>query len=294
MRGLATLVLVELLETLCYPLISGALRGAPPLTFAAMRAAIASVALGAYALASRRPWPRGLRTWVLIALTGMGSTALGFAGMFLGGRLVAPGLASVITNAQPFVAGVLAWQVLGEHLGPRRVVALLVGFVGVVLVSEPGLEAGASAAGIAWVVAAACGLAVGNVAQRAMGHEVDPVSVTSAQLGIGASLLVVAAAATEQSVPIVWSATFAISLTTLALLGTGLSAVLWFGLLARHPVNRLNPFTFLSVLFTLAVSAVGFHERMVPSQWLGVAGIVLAGVVASNDRGRAAAADHQR
>lgn len=284
LKGIATLLLVELLEALCYPLISGALDGAPPLTFAAMRAGIASAALATYALATRRRWPRGSRAWWLIALTGACSTALGFAGMFLGGALVSPGLASVVSNAQPFVAGVLAWQLLGERLGPRRVIALGVGFVGVALVSEPSIEGGASVTGMAWIVGAACGLAVGNVAQRAMGEEVDPIAVTSCQLGLGASLLAVAAAATEQPTRIAWSATFAISLATLALLGTGLSAVLWFRMLAHHPVNRLNPFTFLSALFTLTVGAVLFHERLVPTQWLGVVGIVAAGLVASGDR----------
>lgn len=283
LSGVATLLLIELLEALCYPLISGALEGAPPLTFAAMRAAIASLALAAYALATRRPWPRGARVWWLIALTGACSTALGFAGMFLGGALVSPGLASVVTNATPFVAGVLAWRLLGEQLGARRVIALVVGFVGVALVSEPSI-AGGSVSGIAWVVGAACGLAVGNVAQRAMGEDVDPIAATSCQLGLGASVLVVAAVATERSSRIAWSATFAISLATLALLGTGLSAVLWFRMLARHPINRLNPFTFLSALFALAIGAVLFDEWMVPTQWVGLAGIVAAGAVASGDR----------
>lgn len=282
--GVATLLLIELLETLCYPLISGGLQGAPPLTFAALRAALAGAALAVYALATKRRWPRGSRVWWLIALTGACSTALGFAGMFLGGGLVSPGLASVVTNAQPFIAGLLAWRLLGERLGWRRVSALLMGFAGVALVAEPSIEGGASAAGIAWVVGAAAGLAVGNVAQRAMGEGVDPIAVTSCQLGVGASLLAVAAVATEQPARIAWSATFAVSLVTLALLGTAFSAVLWFRMLARHPINRLNPFTFLSALFALAVGAVLFDERLVPTQWVGLAGIIAAGMVASGER----------
>lgn len=284
LSGVATLLLVELLETLCYPLISGALRGAPPLTFAAMRASLAAMALATYAIATKRRWPRGARVWGLVVLTGVGSTALGFAGMFLGGPLVGPGLASVVTNAQPLVAGLLAWRLLHERLGFRRLLALGVGFGGVALVSAPSVEGGASAVGLAWVFGAACGLAVGSVAQRAMGERVDPIAVTSSQLGVGATLLLVAAVVTEQPTQVAWSVTFAASLATLSLLGTGLSAVLWFHMLSRHPVNRLNPFTFLSAVFTLAVGAVVFDERLVPMQWVGVVAIVAAGVVASGDR----------
>ena len=101
---------------------------------------------------------------------------------------------------------------------------------------------------------------------------------------MGASLLAVAAVATEQPARIAWSATFAVSLVTLALLGTAFSAVLWFRMLARHPINRLNPFTFLSALFALAVGAVLFDERLVPTQWVGLAGIIAAGMVASGER----------
>lgn len=277
------MVAVDLLWALCYPLIALGLDRSPPLAFAAMRAGIAGVALGAYAVATRRRWPTGRRAWTLIALVGACSTGLGFTGMFLAGGQISPGLATVLANVQPLVAGFLAWTLLRERLGRHRMAALGLGFLGIVLVSTTALEGAIEPAGIAWVLVAALGVAAGNVALRALGPHYDPVPVTAAQISIGACLLGLASAATERPITIEWTAPFFLSLFALALLGTGVAAVGWLWLLGRHPLNRLNPFTFLSPVFALAIGALAFGEQLAILQWLGVAAILAASGVAARD-----------
>ena len=107
-RYVATLVFVAFLNALCYPLITIGLGDAPHLSFAVLRALAAGVALALMALVLRRPMPRGWRTWLGLCAIGLGTTSLGFVGMFHAAEFLAPGLATVIANAQPLIAAILA------------------------------------------------------------------------------------------------------------------------------------------------------------------------------------------
>jgi drug/metabolite transporter (DMT)-like permease len=118
------LLLLVLIWAFCFPLIEVGLVSAPDLRFAALRAFLAGVLLVAISWLLRRPFPSGPRTWLKLAGIGLSLTALGFGGMFLAGGRVSPGLATVVANAQPLVAALLGYLVLGEHLRGLRGLAL--------------------------------------------------------------------------------------------------------------------------------------------------------------------------
>ena len=79
---ISKLVLVMLLWASCFPLITAGIDSAPHLTFAATRAFLAGAALLVLGVALRRSLPRGMRMWLLLAVTGLGATTLAFLGMF--------------------------------------------------------------------------------------------------------------------------------------------------------------------------------------------------------------------
>lgn len=140
-RGTVTLlVLVAFLWALCFPLISLGLGSAPPLTFAGLRAVIAGGVLVGIAFSLGRPLPRSGRVWLGLVLVGLSATSLGFFGMFIGGGLVDPGLATVIENPQPLIASVLAWMILGEALDPGRRLGLALGFAGILLIAFTSID----------------------------------------------------------------------------------------------------------------------------------------------------------
>ena len=105
------LVAVMGLWALCYPLITLGLDLAPHLAFATMRGGLAGLFLLAVAVLLRRPFPRAVHTWAVLFVVGLGSTSLGFLGMFHAAEFVSPGLATVIANAQPLLAAILAHAV---------------------------------------------------------------------------------------------------------------------------------------------------------------------------------------
>lgn len=276
---LVRLVLVTLLWALCYPLITTGLALAPPLTFAALRALVAGAGLLAVAAVLRRPLPQDAQTWLSLLGVGLSATSLGFTGMFLAGGLVSPGLATVVANVQPLIAAVLAYFVLTERLGRRRRTGLVLGFAGIVLVALPGFGGGANSTplGVAYVLLGALGVAVGNVLLKRLAGKVDLWMATGWQFVLGSVPLFLAAQIFESSAHITWTPTFVAVLLVLSLLGTALAFVLWFSLLQRSELTRLNTFTFLTPLFALLLGAVFFGERVGLIEGAGMA-LILAGV----------------
>ncbi len=270
------------LDALCYPLITIGLGDAPHLTFAFLRAVLAGSLLGLVAVLLRRPMPQGVGTWFGLAGIGLGTTSLGFAGMFHAAEFVTPGTATIIAHSQPLIAAILAYWFLGERLHYRQRIGLLLAFVGIVTIGLPqliGVGNASFAVGLAYIVLATIGVAIGNVLMKALGDRVDPLVGMAAQLLLGSVPLAIAAALQERPVAITWSPTFLASLLALALFSTALARSLWFILLKQVPLSRANAFTFLSPFIAIALGVAFFGESFGLFTLLGLAfttgGIVL-------------------
>lgn len=259
----------------CFPLITIGLDLAPHLAFAAMRAALAGLCLVVIGIVLGRTSPQGARSWALVALAGFGATSLGFLGMFHAAEFVSPGLATVIANTQPLLAAVLAHAFLQERLTVLGKTGLLVGFAGIGAIAWPGLAGGdirGYALGITYVLLAATGVSIGNIAIKRLAGQVDAVMAMGFQLLIGAAPLAVLSMLSEDIASLTWSAEFALILVVLAVFGSSLAFWLWFAALEQVDLNRANAFTFLVPIFGLTIGATLFGERL---GWIQAAGIVL-------------------
>ena len=260
----------------CYPLITTGLSHAPHLTFAAMRAMLAGAALLIVAAVVRAPLPRGRKTWGWLCVAGFGATTLGYLGMFHAAEFVAPGYATVIANSQPLIAAVLAHAVLNERLGPRAHIGLAVGFLGVVTVAAPDLfsdDSTSTAKGVAYVLLAATGVSIGNVAIKRIAGTVAPSAAMGWQLTIGAAPLTFFAAFADDPLAISWAPEFIASLLGLSLLGTALAFWLWQSALNVMDLSRANAFSFLVPFIGILFGAFFFAEAITLQA---VAGALLA------------------
>lgn len=274
------LIAVMVLWAACFPLITIGLDLVPHLAFAALRAALAGLCLIALGALCGRSIPVGGRSWVLIVVVGLGATSMGFLGMFHAAEFVSPGLATVIANVQPIIAAVLAHVVLGERLSTIGKIGLAVGLVGIAVIALPGLAADhlqGYSLGIAYVVLAATGVSVGNVAIKRLTGRVDPIMAMGCQLLIGAVPLALLSMLTEDVSSLTWSTDFVLILVALAVFGSALAFWLWFEALERVSLNRANAFTFLVPIFGLVVGAAFFGERLEAIQAMGVF-LVLTGI----------------
>jgi drug/metabolite transporter (DMT)-like permease len=275
------LLAVMVLWASCFPLITVGLDLAPHLAFAAMRAALAGLCLIALGASFRRPVPQGVRSWALVALVGFGATSLGFLGMFHAAEFVSPGPATVIANAQPLLAAVLAHVFLRERLMVLGKTGLMAGFVGIAAIAWPGLASGdirGYTLGIAYVVLAAAGVSIGNIGIKSLTGQVDAMMAMGFQLLIGTAPLALLSMLTEDISSLAWSAGFVLVLMVLSVFGTSLAFWLWFAALEEVELTRANAFTFLVPIFGLGIGAALFEERL---GWIQAAGVmlVLTGIV---------------
>ena len=194
-------IAVMALWAACFPFITVGLDRAPHIPFAAMRALIAGVALVGVAKVLGRPSPSGRNTWLLLIVAGGGATTLGFLGMFHTAEYIAPGMATVIANTQPLLAAALAYLVLNERLDTTGIVGLALGLAGIAVIAAPGFTAQQSndeyLLGIGFVLLAAAGITVSNVAFKFLAGTVDPVMAAGSQLLIGMIPLSIIASRTE-------------------------------------------------------------------------------------------------
>jgi|TARA_R110001592_G_scaffold177818_1_gene418276 drug/metabolite transporter (DMT)-like permease len=276
----AWMVVVALLWAICFPFIVIGLPDAPPLLFAALRAFLAGGLLVFVCIVQqhRGPYLFNIRNLLYLGLIGLSYTAMGFGGMFLGAGHLSPGLATVLASIQPLIAAAIAAGWLGETLKAKGIAGLVIGFLGVALLSWPGFGGNNDGYlwGITWVLMAALGTAIGNILlkKKAGGAIAMPMAI---QLLIGGGILLLVSALAGERWDVDWTVQFTGSLLILSALATAAMIFLWFGLLARAPLNQLNVFSFLTPVFGLLIGYLFFEERLQLVQALGIL-VVLCGI----------------
>ena len=288
------IVLAMLLWAACFPLITVGLPFAPHLTFAALRAVIAGATLIILASVMGRPSPPAeLRIWAALIVVALGATSLGFVGMFHAAEFVSPGLATVIANTQPLMAAFLAALWLGERVSAAAALGLGTGFAGILLIAAPQLLDGSDqnyAVGVGFILLAALGVTLSNVAIKTIAGEFDVLMAMGFQLLIGALPLAIGAAISEDPFSVAWNPTFVTSLLLLSLLGSALVSWLWFSALATVELTRANSFSFLVPVFGLSLGILFFDEKLSGIQIAGIS-LILFGIMLVN---RARPKDEER
>ncbi len=278
------IVLVMFLWSICFPLITMGLEFAPHLTFAAIRAIIAGATLLVIALILGRTLPKSWKTWVILTLVGLGATTLGFFGMFHASEFVSPGIATVVSNAQPLMASLLALFILGEYLDTRGKWGMLLGFSGIVLIAIPGLlstSGNAYLAGIGYILLSASGITISNVLIRYIASKIDALTAMGLQLFLGGLFLALIAIVTEDTSTVEWSPAFLFSLLGLSLPGTALAYWLWCHVLKKTELNHANVYSFLVPIFGLIIGML-FYEETYGLLILAGIGLILIGIILVN------------
>lgn len=187
--------------------------------------------------------------------------------------LTALSTTSAILQATPLVVVAAAALFFGEKVGWQRWLAVIVGFVGVLVILRPGVE-GFSALSLLAVVGL-LGFAGRDLATRAA-----PRGLSNRQLGIlGFAML-----ATAGAILLAWSGGAVVpDLHGLALLAGGSV----FGILGYHAltgamrtgeVSLVTPFRYTRLVFAMILAMAIFGERPDAATWAGAALVVASGI----------------
>jgi len=85
----------------------------------------------------RRQRPKG-SDWVFLALAGFFQTSLYFALQYAGLKLTSAGNTAIIVNIRPIFVAILAVFLLNERLTGRTLIAIVMGFTGVLIIASQG------------------------------------------------------------------------------------------------------------------------------------------------------------
>ncbi|MES2582126.1 MAG: DMT family transporter [Pseudomonadota bacterium] len=108
---------------------------AEPLTFLSLRYAIVLVLMGALAWYQGAAWPRTVREWLHIGVSGVLVHGVYLGGVFIAiGHGLPAGVTAIVVGLQPVLTALGAGLLLGERVRPTQWAGLALGFVGVALV----------------------------------------------------------------------------------------------------------------------------------------------------------------
>ncbi len=248
-----------------------------PVPLIAVRVAIATVVLMPMVVwrgVHRALWPVAGPLLVIGAI----NTAIPFSLLAYAALTLPAGLSSTLNASVPLFGAVIGFAWLGARPSPLRVLGLLVGFAGVLVLAWPRLTAGNNwrAVVAALVATVLYGLAA-HVTQRTLTGVPSLVVAAGSQVAATAMLVPLA-------VPL-WPATSP-SLqgwTSAVILGVGCTAaayVLYFRLIARAGPATAMAVTYLIPVFGVSWGALLLGERLGADALLGGV-LVLTGVALS-------------
>jgi drug/metabolite transporter (DMT)-like permease len=263
------------------------LDGFSPAQLVICRIALGALALVVVMLVTRRKWPRERRVWSHMLVVGAFFCAIPFTLFAWAEQYVPSSLASIYNATTPIMTLLLAPLVLrSERLSRARVIGLVVGIVGVLVLTGPwqligdlALRSSAPAQLACLGATASYGFAGLYLRRFVSGLPYDSVTLSSVQL-IAASAIVLVLAPFDAQGPISLTRPVVASIAALAVLGTGV-AYIWYTRIVRDwGPARASTVTYLAPVVGVALGVLVLGETV---HWYEPVGglVVIAGIVAS-------------
>jgi drug/metabolite transporter (DMT)-like permease len=193
--------------------------------------------------------------------------------------------AIAIGFVSPLIMTALSVPMLGERVGPHRWAAIAIGFVGALVIVQPGADGFQPAALLC--LAAAASWAVSMVYVRRLSRTDGEISMMVFQ---NAAVLVVMSAIA----PFAWTAPAAGDVMLVAGMATAIVAGQWcmFRAFRHAQVGLVAPFQYSEIVWATILGWIFWREFPEPHVWAGTAILVASGLyVIWRERVRAATAD---
>jgi drug/metabolite transporter (DMT)-like permease len=246
-RDWALLVLLSILWGGSFFFTGVAIRELPPLTIVLARVTIAAALLLPLLLAQGGRLPASLAGWKPFFVMGLLNNVIPFSLIVCGQAWIASGVASVLNATTPLFTVLVMAASGDEPLAARRVVGVLGGLAGVVILSGQGLEfAGGQTLGMLLCLGAALSYGFSGLWGRRKLAGVPPLTSATCQLICSSIVMLALAGVIEQP----WLLPAPSLPTWLALLGTAalstaLAYIIFFQILVRSGASNVMLVTLL-------------------------------------------------
>lgn len=264
-----------------YFLIEIALKGLPVLTLVTLRIALAACVLWLFVALTGARVPRAWRTWGAFFVMGILNNIIPFSLIVWGQTEISSSLAAILNATTPIFAVIVAGIALDdERITPARLVAVGLGFGGVVVMVGPDAlrDLGGDALAQLAVVLAGLSYACASVfGRRFHRFGVAPLVSAACQVTMSSLLLLPVTllggglASLSGATPTAW-----LAVASLAIFSTALAYILYFRLLATAGATNVMLVTFLIPVTAILLGTVVLGERLHTAELLGMALIFLA------------------
>lgn len=252
-----------------------------PLEFVFARTALAGVVLTVAMLVMRRRWPISFDVWRRIATLGIVGCAVPFLFYAWAGQRIPSGLSSIYNAAVPVATALVTLAAMRqERLGRRKLLAIGVGAVGIVVVLQP-WRFDASAFDV-WGQLACIGAVLGlgfafAYTRRSISPlGLDPTAVAAGQMLVCAAAVGALVPFTSTRLPVLTPAVVG-SVLASGIFATGIAYIWNFQIIERWGAASASMVTYLTTLVGVAAGIVVLHESIAINHVIGAA-IVLVGV----------------
>lgn len=196
---------------------------------------------------------------------------------------------TAIVFAAPLIVTLCARPLLGEHIGVLRWVAVLIGFVGVLLIARPG--SGLVSEGVALALCGAFSYAAYQILTRQLSPTENPVTMLFYTAMIGTAAMSVA-------LPWIWSGPTPGLLDGLMIVSLGVYGGVGHFLLTRAfreaPASVLSPILYVQLVWATVVGWILFDHVPDGAAMLGILTIATAGAIIAIDSRRTPAAGRHK
>jgi drug/metabolite transporter (DMT)-like permease len=263
-------------------LIKISLQEVGPLAVVLLRSLFALAVLAGMMVYRRSRLP--LKKWWVFVILGIFNTSLPFFLVAWGEKSVPSGVASIINSSIPLYTILLSSLFLpDERLTLARIVGLLVGFGGVVVLMSGKLTEGINiyTLGLVACLVGSFFFAAGSVFARRATHDLTPEVIATGQILVSCVILIPTAAVVETpfilpNLPLTW-----IAIAWLGLVGSGVANLFYFDLLHAVGPTRTMLTAYILPLVAVVLGIIFLGE---PLDWHLAAGgvLILIGVAVVN------------
>ena len=246
-----------------------------PLTIATLRVSGAASALWIYLLIIGAEIPRSLSIWGAFLIMGIVNNAIPFAAIMFAQTLISASLASILNSTAPLFTVVLAGILLSdERITTARIFAVILGFIGVVVMIGPPALLGIGADVLAQC--AVLGASVSYAFSAVFARRFKAMGLQPSVLAVGMltmSSLCLAPVAIFFDRPFTLNAPGISSIAAaagVALLSTALAYILYFRILAAAGATNLLLVTFLIPVSAILLGVNFLGESLSLSQIVGM------------------------
>ena len=252
-----------------------AVRELPPATIVLARVGFGALMLLPLVRVFGGALPKRAVDWLPFAVMGLLSNVIPFSLSATGQTYVTSGMASVLNATTPLFTALVLAGFREERLSARRVVGVVIGLIGVVILRQPGPAASDQAAGIVLCLGAALSYGFSGLWARRKLAGVPPITSAAGQLVCSSIVMAVIAGTVDQP----WTLAMPSLATWLALIGvagvsTALAYIVFFRIIARSGASNVMLVTLLIPVTAILLGWLVLGEPLAPRE---IAGALVIG-----------------